>query len=421
MTLPVTAPAPAEPTPIKKGLGKKELIERIEGVQKTMNGLADSTSADTIGVDTATEMITLHKEMEDLHEQLGAVQRGEEILKNLERKEISKEIALGSDMHSDMASFLMDNLDGNLLNLGRDEIKIPYEEFFQATMMSDAATIVSRPNASGVPYAPRNRGTEIGAQALEQFAPTSFLDIITTRPSNDSKISYIEMNWGDQRPTVVQEGAAVPQSGYTPTLKTVNMAEYGFHTPVTRQSLRDVNELRGELVSMLRSDVRQIFDGLVKVAIATASVTTITETAAGKIIPQFISALDTASNDTYTPTQYIVCKGSEWSAIQAAAAAAVKTYDVSAYFTGRGRELHGTPVVISPAMNATEFIGGNFSQRVCEIRMRDDVRLSLGTVDDDFTKRQTRLMVEMEAVFILKHPTALARFKNNPTNTGGYL
>ena len=422
---------------------KSELITAIGGLETDITALEGTFSADSDewDSDAASKLVAMREDYDLKKDQLAAIRGAESIFKKTVNDQIGQENALGStEVASDLAGFLMDTLKGNLVNLGNDEIELPFNAFFDEILSSPLLTmgdtVLLRPATSSVPDLPRNRATGIGYVDVAFDQPTSLLDVIPKQQTDDSKITYNEFLThnasasGDNadgtanntrvKAALVAEGGAVIEANYALVPKTVNMKEYGLHTVVTRQAARDVVRLRTELASALRADIRQAMDQVIYDAIK-ANGTTIVEAAAEGKADQLIEAVDKAADDTYTMTQVYFMKGSAWSAMKRESNLKTVATDLSGFFNGRGRQIDGVPVGISAIMPATVAIGGNFTRRFIELFVRSNPTMAIGTIDKDFLKRQTRLMITMEAVLADKLDDVRGRFKNDPVNTGGWF
>ena len=424
---------------------KSELLERRKKLKVDIAALEENFSSDSDdwSSDDTLKYMKMKAEEKDVDAQLLSIQQVEALRKKQEQDQIAAEQAAGSSdaFVGDLSGFLMDELDGNLMNLGADEIELPWDNFYDEVIKPESAfhlgdTVLLRPHTGTDPDLPRNRATEIGYVDVTWDTPTSIFDIMPKQETGDSKITYNELlthdpaATGNNRdgvaanirtmPGVIAEGGVVTESNYALRPKTVNMVDYGFHTTVTRQAARDVVRLRSELGTALRADMRQAMDLVVYNAIKGLG-TTITEAAAEGLMDQLIEVVDAASDATNQNTQVYLLRNTNWNALKREANLKTATYDLSGFFRGRGRSIDGIPVVTSPVIEDKKPFGGNFSRRFFELYIRNNVRMEVGRIDDDFLRRQSRIMITMEAVLAVKFDKVFGRIKNNPTNTAGWF
>lgn len=242
-------------------------------------------------------------------------------------------------------------------------------------------------------------------------------DLLRTIPVQENSIDYAIQTTRTNNAAPVAEGDAKPYSDFVWSSATVTVRVLAHLAKITRQAMDDAPRLMGEINAEMRyglgyveerqflygSGVGQNLHGIIPQATAYAKPAGYVDAAGTRIDILRLAMLQTASS--LLPADAIVVSAIDWGLIQL-----TKTDDGAYLMANPQNELSprlwGLPVVDTPAMDADDFLVGNFQMgAVIYDRMGVEVLISTENVDD-FEKNLATVRAEERVAIAVKRPQA---------------
>lgn len=290
---------------------------------------------------------------------------------------------------------------------------VSYAGNFKATIEQKA---VNTANAGGLIRSERESGV------LELLRERRVVrDLLRTIPTKSNAIDYAKQLTRTNNAAPVAEEAAKPYSDFTWGSATVVVRTLAHLAKITRQAMDDAPRLVGEIDSEMRYGLgfveeRQFLYGTG----AGQNLFGIMPQATVFARPAGIAQMTDATNVdvlrvailinaiALIPADGIVMNDLDWAVIEM-----LKTTD-GAYLLANPvnmltPRLWGLPIVTTPAMNAGDFLVGNFRMGAT-VYDRMDVEVLISTENvDDFEKNMATMRAEERVAIAVKRPTAFTK------------
>lgn len=280
----------------------------------------------------------------------------------------------------------------------------------RASISAEVKTVTSA-NAGGLIRSARE--SEITTLLRERRV---MRDLLRTIPVATSSVDYVVQATRTNNAAPVAEAAAKPYSDFTWSSATVNVRVLAHLAKITRQAMDDAPRLMGEIDAEMRyglgyveerqflygSGVGQNLHGIIPQATAFASGAYV-DANATRIDVLRLAMLQTAI--ALLPADGIVLNDADWAYIE------LQKTDEGAYLFANPQgnitpRLWGLPIVVTPAMDANDFLVGNFQMgAVVYDRMGVEVLISTENVDD-FEKNLATVRAEERVAIAVKRPGA---------------
>ena len=396
-----------------------------------------------------TEVSDGHKKLMDMNKQIEKEYAYDQFKRKEDRSFINAEMAQGSDMHLDMAGFIAKESGGkeNIFDaLSNGQLTVPSDFLMDEILISDQEMMMNdwQMGMDGKPFTdasgdgsvtrgttrPRNRAVNPIIPPYQMNAFTSFLDVVPKIPTEDIAIQYPKLVWrASGGAAVVAENITPGSTPYTVTTASETVKEVVSLTPVTKQALRDMPQMRARLRGALRADARQKTDRMI-VGTATnqefsagnrlltnTEVLNVTEANGDKILEKAEELLYKIVGESYMNPNVVCVYGGDWGAI----VNATRDQDNDTYYTGRPMQLFQRPVLLSAGIPTKTVISGAFSPATCQLFVKQDAQIEIGQTGTDFQDRSYHLLLTYEIAFIIYQGVAFAKYESTGTShTGGW-
>lgn len=256
-------------------------------------------------------------------------------------------------------------------------------------------------SAGWAPFIPRT-GLVI---PIGQIQPV-IADLIPSDMTNVPGTKYMEETTYTNNAATVAEGATKPESAFALTERTVNMAKIATTLPVTDEQLADVPQVRAYLDNRLALQIRQKEDYYLLSAASSPDgfdgflVKSGVQTAAQGAVPIPTAVLSMMTNINFSPgfanVTGIVMNPLDW-LIYVQYQTTIGSYVIGSPTDTAITTMWGMPIVRTNRLAQGTILLGDF-QMFSHILRREELRIDIGWINDDFTKNLQRLRAEERMV-----------------------
>ena len=238
--------------------------------------------------------------------------------------------------------------------------------------------------------------------------------LVNTAGTTSKYVVWIEQDNADPGTAgTIAEGGAKQQTDFDLVERSQEVRKIAVWIKVSKEMLADLPFIEGEIRTELMELVELKLDEQILSGDNVApNMKGLTEYATAWSAGTFVDTVDNANRFDVLRTaiaqieianfsaNYIILNPADVAAMELVKDPTTRQYVLPPFIGPNGNTIAGVPIVANNGVTAGEFLVGDFTK--AQLKIREDINIQVGFVNDDFTKNLVTILAEMRACFYVK-------------------